>query len=277
MLRKSGLALGGSLENAVVIGETGVLNNKLRFADEFVRHKILDAVGDLALLAHPLARSPGGHEGRPRAARGGGPEAPRDPDRLGARAAPASPALEEAAPTPSPGSSPPRPEPRLLRLGDHGRAHPDLERRASPGRSTAPAPRAATRPEASRVSSVTRSGRRAPRLEGRGVGVRRRAAAGGRDAARSRAASSPRLRMRNSFRSVLPGEHPAEVEALRLDADRAAPGPPSAATVGGAARKARATRPVRRLTAVPRWRDRAPSSSARSAAACRRRASRSRR
>lgn len=54
MLRKSGLALGGSLENAVVIGETGVLNNKLRFEDEFVRHKILDAVGDLVLLAHPL-------------------------------------------------------------------------------------------------------------------------------------------------------------------------------------------------------------------------------
>jgi UDP-3-O-[3-hydroxymyristoyl] N-acetylglucosamine deacetylase len=54
MLRKSGLALGGSLENAVVIGETGVLNNKLRFEDEFVRHKILDAVGDLALLGHPV-------------------------------------------------------------------------------------------------------------------------------------------------------------------------------------------------------------------------------
>jgi UDP-3-O-[3-hydroxymyristoyl] N-acetylglucosamine deacetylase len=54
MLRKSGLALGGSLENAVVIGETGVLNNKLRFADEFVRHKILDAVGDLTLLTRPL-------------------------------------------------------------------------------------------------------------------------------------------------------------------------------------------------------------------------------
>jgi UDP-3-O-[3-hydroxymyristoyl] N-acetylglucosamine deacetylase len=54
MLRKSGLALGGSLENAVVIGETGVLNNKLRFEDEFVRHKVLDAVGDLALLARPL-------------------------------------------------------------------------------------------------------------------------------------------------------------------------------------------------------------------------------
>ena len=54
MLRKAGLALGGSLENAVVIGETGVLNNKLRFEDEFVRHKILDAIGDLALLGHPL-------------------------------------------------------------------------------------------------------------------------------------------------------------------------------------------------------------------------------
>ena len=54
MLRKSGLALGGSLENAVVIGETGVLNNKLRFEDEFVRHKILDAVGDLALIGFPL-------------------------------------------------------------------------------------------------------------------------------------------------------------------------------------------------------------------------------
>jgi UDP-3-O-[3-hydroxymyristoyl] N-acetylglucosamine deacetylase len=54
LLRKSGLALGGSLENAVVIGETGVLNNPLRFEDEFVRHKMLDAVGDLALLGCPL-------------------------------------------------------------------------------------------------------------------------------------------------------------------------------------------------------------------------------
>jgi len=53
-MRKNGLALGGSLENAVVIGETGVLNNALRFEDEFVRHKAMDAVGDLALLGHPL-------------------------------------------------------------------------------------------------------------------------------------------------------------------------------------------------------------------------------
>jgi UDP-3-O-[3-hydroxymyristoyl] N-acetylglucosamine deacetylase len=53
MLRQRGLALGGSFENAVVIGETGVLN-PLRFEDEFVRHKILDVIGDLALLGHPL-------------------------------------------------------------------------------------------------------------------------------------------------------------------------------------------------------------------------------
>jgi len=54
MLRKSGLALGGSLENAIVIGETGVLNQKLRFEDEFVRHKILDAIGDLSLIGYPV-------------------------------------------------------------------------------------------------------------------------------------------------------------------------------------------------------------------------------
>ena len=54
MLRQQGLALGGSLENAVVIGETGVLNNGLRFEDEFVRHKILDAIGDMALVGHPI-------------------------------------------------------------------------------------------------------------------------------------------------------------------------------------------------------------------------------
>jgi UDP-3-O-[3-hydroxymyristoyl] N-acetylglucosamine deacetylase len=52
-LRQNGLALGGSLDNAIVIGDTGVLN-ALRFEDEFVRHKILDAVGDLALLGYPL-------------------------------------------------------------------------------------------------------------------------------------------------------------------------------------------------------------------------------
>jgi UDP-3-O-[3-hydroxymyristoyl] N-acetylglucosamine deacetylase len=53
MLRQRGLALGGSLENAIVLGETGVLN-PLRFEDEFVRHKILDVIGDLALIGHPV-------------------------------------------------------------------------------------------------------------------------------------------------------------------------------------------------------------------------------
>ena len=54
MLRQNGFALGGSLENAIVLGETGVLNNALRFEDEFVRHKILDAIGDLALVGYPV-------------------------------------------------------------------------------------------------------------------------------------------------------------------------------------------------------------------------------
>lgn len=52
-MRQQGLALGGSLENAIVIGDTGSLN-PLRFEDECVRHKILDAVGDLALLGRPV-------------------------------------------------------------------------------------------------------------------------------------------------------------------------------------------------------------------------------
>jgi UDP-3-O-[3-hydroxymyristoyl] N-acetylglucosamine deacetylase len=52
-LRQAGLALGGSLDNAVVLGDTGVLNS-LRFEDEFVRHKILDAMGDLSLVGYPV-------------------------------------------------------------------------------------------------------------------------------------------------------------------------------------------------------------------------------
>ena len=54
-LRSMGLALGGSLENAVVIDENKILNPEgLRFENEFVRHKILDAIGDLALLGAPI-------------------------------------------------------------------------------------------------------------------------------------------------------------------------------------------------------------------------------
>src|SRR5688500_6368960 len=52
-LRQNGLALGGSLDNAIVLGETSVLN-ALRFEDEFVRHKILDVIGDLALVGYPI-------------------------------------------------------------------------------------------------------------------------------------------------------------------------------------------------------------------------------
>ncbi len=54
-LRENGLALGGGLDNAVVLDEYRVLNAEgLRFADEFIRHKLLDAVGDLYLLGRPL-------------------------------------------------------------------------------------------------------------------------------------------------------------------------------------------------------------------------------
>ncbi len=54
VLRKKGLARGGSLENAVVIGEKGILNKNLRFKDEFVRHKMLDLTGDLSLVGKPI-------------------------------------------------------------------------------------------------------------------------------------------------------------------------------------------------------------------------------
>ncbi|MBN2467206.1 MAG: UDP-3-O-acyl-N-acetylglucosamine deacetylase [Deltaproteobacteria bacterium] len=54
-LRANGFAQGGSLENAVVVDKDRVLNEEgLRFPDEFVRHKILDFIGDLSLLGHPI-------------------------------------------------------------------------------------------------------------------------------------------------------------------------------------------------------------------------------
>jgi UDP-3-O-[3-hydroxymyristoyl] N-acetylglucosamine deacetylase len=54
-LHRAGLARGGSLENAVVVDDFHILNPEgLRFPDEFVRHKILDAIGDLALLGMPV-------------------------------------------------------------------------------------------------------------------------------------------------------------------------------------------------------------------------------
>ena len=54
-LRLNGFALGGSLENAVVVGDKDILNKEgLRFQDEFVRHKILDSIGDLYLAGAPI-------------------------------------------------------------------------------------------------------------------------------------------------------------------------------------------------------------------------------
>ena len=54
-LRAAGLARGGSVENAIVLDDRGVMNGPLRFKDEFVRHKILDLIGDLALVGAPIA------------------------------------------------------------------------------------------------------------------------------------------------------------------------------------------------------------------------------
>ena len=53
-LRAAGLARGGSVENCVVLDDRGVVNGALRFRDEFVRHKILDLLGDLALIGRPM-------------------------------------------------------------------------------------------------------------------------------------------------------------------------------------------------------------------------------
>ena len=62
-LRDSGLALGGGLDNAVVLDEYRVLNSEgLRFADEFIRHKLLDAIGDLYLLGRPLLGAYSAHK-----------------------------------------------------------------------------------------------------------------------------------------------------------------------------------------------------------------------
>ena len=62
-MREEGLALGGSLDNAIVMDEYRVLNNDgLRYEDEFVKHKALDAIGDLYLLGHPLIGAFSGHK-----------------------------------------------------------------------------------------------------------------------------------------------------------------------------------------------------------------------
>jgi UDP-3-O-[3-hydroxymyristoyl] N-acetylglucosamine deacetylase len=63
MLRSHNLALGGTLENAIVLDDSKVLNEGgLRYEDEFVKHKILDAIGDLYLLGHSLIGEFSGHK-----------------------------------------------------------------------------------------------------------------------------------------------------------------------------------------------------------------------
>jgi UDP-3-O-[3-hydroxymyristoyl] N-acetylglucosamine deacetylase len=63
MLRERELALGGSMDNAVVVDDFRVLNEDgLRYEDEFVKHKILDAIGDLYLLGHSLIGAFSGHK-----------------------------------------------------------------------------------------------------------------------------------------------------------------------------------------------------------------------
>lgn len=62
-MRSQGLALGGSLDNAIVMDEYRVLNSDgLRYDNEFVKHKVLDAIGDLYLLGHPIIGAYAGHK-----------------------------------------------------------------------------------------------------------------------------------------------------------------------------------------------------------------------
>ena len=62
-LRDAGLIMGGALDNAVVLDEYRVLNSDgLRFADEFIRHKLLDAIGDLYLIGKPLLAAYSAHK-----------------------------------------------------------------------------------------------------------------------------------------------------------------------------------------------------------------------
>jgi UDP-3-O-[3-hydroxymyristoyl] N-acetylglucosamine deacetylase len=62
-MRARNLALGGTLDNAIVLDDAGVMNEDgLRYEDEFVKHKILDAIGDLYLLGHSLIGEFSGHK-----------------------------------------------------------------------------------------------------------------------------------------------------------------------------------------------------------------------
>jgi UDP-3-O-[3-hydroxymyristoyl] N-acetylglucosamine deacetylase len=63
LMRSRGLGLGGSLDNVIVMDDTKVLNTEgLRYDDEFVKHKILDAIGDMMVLGHPLLAAYSGYK-----------------------------------------------------------------------------------------------------------------------------------------------------------------------------------------------------------------------
>jgi UDP-3-O-[3-hydroxymyristoyl] N-acetylglucosamine deacetylase len=91
-MRAAGLARGGSVENCIVLGDDDVMNGPLRFRDEFVRHKILDLLGDLALIGRPIA-------GEITASRAGHALHSRFVAKVLAAAARADEDLSEAAPT----------------------------------------------------------------------------------------------------------------------------------------------------------------------------------
>jgi hypothetical protein len=79
-LRENGLAQGGGLDNAVVLDEYRVLNaDGLRYNDEFVKHKVLDAIGDLYLLGHPLLASFVAHKSGHALNNAAGPRTARQP------------------------------------------------------------------------------------------------------------------------------------------------------------------------------------------------------
>ena len=106
-LRKKGLALGGSLDNAIVLGETGFLNNTLRFEDEFVRHKILDVIGDLALVGYPIIGHVVAHRGGHALHAGFARKILEESDAWRLVESPSRPS-EETAPAVSPGAVPAR-------------------------------------------------------------------------------------------------------------------------------------------------------------------------
>ena len=106
-LRKKGLALGGSLDNAIVLGETGFLNNTLRFEDEFVRHKILDVIGDLALVGYPIIGHVVAHRGGHALHAGFARKILEESDAWRLVESPSGPS-EEAVPAISPGAVPAR-------------------------------------------------------------------------------------------------------------------------------------------------------------------------